>query len=57
VAVATRRALRGTTVQVIVRGSRYDPATPDRWWQRRADIRWLASEVPKLVAYAAGAGG
>jgi uncharacterized SAM-binding protein YcdF (DUF218 family) len=57
VALATRRALRGTTVQVIVRGSRYDPATPDRWWQRRGDIRWLASEVPKLVAYAAGAGG
>ena len=57
VALASRRALRGTAVQVIVRGSRYDPATPDRWWQRRGDIRWLASEVPKLMAYAAGAGG
>jgi uncharacterized SAM-binding protein YcdF (DUF218 family) len=58
IAVSSKYHLRRVaTVQVIVRGSRYDPATPDRWWQRRADIRWLASEVPKLVAYAAGAGG
>lgn len=55
VAVACRRALRGTDVAVVVRGTRYDASTPDRWWQRRADIRWLASELPKLAAYALGA--
>jgi hypothetical protein len=49
-----RRALRGTDVHVIRRGTRYDPSTPDQWWKRRADIRWIASETPKLLAYALG---
>ena len=57
VALATRRALRGTDVQIVVRGTRYDTSHPDRWWRYRADVRWLASEVPKFVAYALGAGG
>jgi uncharacterized SAM-binding protein YcdF (DUF218 family) len=57
VALATRRALRGTDVEVIIRGTRYDPSEPERWWRHRADIRWLASEVPKLAAYALGIGG
>ena len=51
VAIACRRQLRGTDVQVILRGTRYDPAVPDRWWTRRSDIRWVVSEVPKVVAY------
>ena len=54
--MATRRALRGAHVEVAMRGTRFDPSTPGRWWQRRSDIRWLASEVPKLVAYALGFG-
>jgi uncharacterized SAM-binding protein YcdF (DUF218 family) len=53
--LACRRALRQSGVRVIMRGTRYDTSTPDRWWQRRADIRWLASELPKLAAYALGA--
>jgi uncharacterized SAM-binding protein YcdF (DUF218 family) len=57
VGVATRRALSGTPVEVVLRGTRYDPSVPERWWRRRADIRFLASEVPKLVLYAAGVGG
>ena len=57
VSLACHRALRGTGVQVIARGSRYDASTPDRWWRRRADVRWLASETPKLLAYAMGFGG
>jgi uncharacterized SAM-binding protein YcdF (DUF218 family) len=57
VALASRRALRGTHVEVVVRGTRYDPSHPDRWWQHRADVRWLISEVPKLVAYTLGLGG
>jgi uncharacterized SAM-binding protein YcdF (DUF218 family) len=56
VKLAAGRYLQGTNVQLIARGSRYDPSTPDRWWTRRADIRWLASEVPKLIAYALGLG-
>lgn len=54
--LACRRALTGTSVQVIMRGTRYDRSEPDRWWRHRADIRWLASEVPKLVVYATGLG-
>jgi hypothetical protein len=41
---------------LIRRGSRYDQSTPERWWRRRSDIRWLLSEVPKLGAYALGLG-
>jgi uncharacterized SAM-binding protein YcdF (DUF218 family) len=54
--VGATRAMRATGVQLILRGSRYDAATPGRWWQRRSDIRWIASEVPKLVLYAVGIG-
>ena len=55
--LAIRRALRGTGVEVMLRGSRDDEVVPAEWWTRRGDIRWLASEVPKLLAYALGFGG
>jgi len=55
-AFAVRRELRGTGVEVTMRGSRYDPLRPERWWSRRAEIRWVASEVPKLAAYLFGLG-
>jgi uncharacterized SAM-binding protein YcdF (DUF218 family) len=54
--LAFRRELRDTGVSVVMRGARYDRAAPDRWWTRRADIRWLLSELPKLVAYRLGLG-
>lgn len=57
VTVALRRELRGIDVQLIRRGSRYDPSVPARWWTRRRDIRWILSELPKLAAYAVGLGG
>jgi len=53
VRLACRREV-GDSVRLIRRGSRYDTSTPDRWWHRRADIRWLLTEVPKLVAYEVG---
>ena len=53
---AFRRELDGTGVEVMMRGSRYDRAVPERWWRVRADIRDILSEVPKLLAYAAGLG-
>jgi len=52
--LACRRALAGTSVDIVLRGSRYDPSDPGHWWRHRADIRWLVSEVPKLVLYASG---
>jgi uncharacterized SAM-binding protein YcdF (DUF218 family) len=55
--LACRRALAGTSVEIVMRGSRYDPSEPEHWWRHRGDIRWLASEVPKLILYASGAGG
>ena len=53
-AFAIRRELRGTGVQITMRGTRYDDADPANWWRRRADIRDVMIEVPKLVAYLLG---
>jgi len=57
VSVACDRALAGTSVQIIRRGTRYDPSEPDHWLHHRADIRWIVSEAPKLMVYALGFGG
>lgn len=51
---AFRRAFAGTGVQVLVRGSRYSTSNPSRWWRRRDDLRFVLSELPKLVLYLAG---
>lgn len=51
---AFRRAFKGTPVRIIVRGSRYDRANPPRWWRSRSDIRYVISELPKLLAYVFG---
>lgn len=56
VGMASRRSLRGTDVAILLRASRYDPATPDRWWQHRADLRLLLWEMPKVIGYALGVG-
>jgi uncharacterized SAM-binding protein YcdF (DUF218 family) len=57
VSLACERALAGTSVQIIRRGTRYDPSMPAHWWRHRADIRWVVSEAPKLLLYALGVGG
>jgi uncharacterized SAM-binding protein YcdF (DUF218 family) len=54
---AFRREFRNTPVQIIMRGSRYDSATPARWWRGRKDIRLVTSELQKLVLYWCGLGG
>jgi uncharacterized SAM-binding protein YcdF (DUF218 family) len=54
---AFRRAFAGTSVTILVRGSRYSQANPARWWTRRSDIRFVMSELPKFLAYVAGLGG
>jgi uncharacterized SAM-binding protein YcdF (DUF218 family) len=53
---AFRREFRDTGVDVVVRGSRYSDAEPARWWRHRADIRYIMTEMPKLLAYLAGMG-
>ena len=53
---AFRRELAGSGVEVVMHGSRYDPANPARWWASRSDLRWMLSEAPKLVAYLLGLG-
>lgn len=55
--VAFRREFRDSPVKIIVRGARYDGATPHRWWTRRSDIRWVASELQKLLIYRLGVRG
>jgi uncharacterized SAM-binding protein YcdF (DUF218 family) len=56
VGMASRRALRGTGVVIMLRASRYDPSVPERWWQHRPDLRLMLWEVPKVLGYAVGVG-
>lgn len=51
---AVRRELKGTPVRLIVRTSRYDGATPEKWWKNRGDVRYVLSEYQKLILYALG---
>lgn len=53
---ALRRRLKGMPIEVVVRGSRYDPADPPHWWRTRAGVRWVTSEAQKLLVYALGVG-
>jgi uncharacterized SAM-binding protein YcdF (DUF218 family) len=56
VSYAFRREFRGLPVQVILRTTRYDTAVPERWWASRQDVRFVTSELQKLVAYRLGLG-
>lgn len=55
-AYAFRREMDGTGIRITVKGSRHDHPSPDQWWQSRSDLRWVTSEVQKLVAYRLGLG-
>jgi uncharacterized SAM-binding protein YcdF (DUF218 family) len=54
--LAFRREFAGTPVEIIVRASRHDRSDPARWWRSRPDVRYVLSELPKLLAYWLGAG-
>ncbi len=54
--IAIRRELKGTGIEVIMRGTRYDPSDPEHWWRTRDGVRWTTSEAQKLVAYVFGLG-
>lgn len=51
---AMRRALQGSSIDIIVRATRYDPSDPANWWRRRSDFRFALSEWQKLFAYRLG---
>lgn len=53
---AFARELEGTGIDVQVRGSRHDRSRPDGWWRHRSDLRYVVSELQKLVAYRLGLG-
>jgi len=53
-AFAFKREMRGTPVRILVRASRYDESEPARWWRHRGDIRFVTSELEKLVLYGLG---
>lgn len=55
-AFAFRREFRDSEVRILVRGSRYDEAEPHQWWRHRADIRFVTSELQKLLLYGFGLG-
>jgi uncharacterized SAM-binding protein YcdF (DUF218 family) len=54
---AFRREFSGSPVDVIVRASRFDESDPPRWWRHRGDIRFVVSELPKVLLYGLGLGG
>lgn len=49
--LAFERRLAGTGVTIVMRASRFDPADVDRWWTRRATLRFVLFESQKLLAY------
>lgn len=53
---AFTREFKGASVEILMRASRYDRATPERWWTDRADSRYVISELQKLIAYRLGLG-
>ena len=50
------REFAGSNVHILMRATRYDTSTPERWWTRRADVRYVSSELEKLIAYRLGLG-
>ena len=53
---AFRRQFTAHGVEIVIRGSRFSASAPTRWWRRRSEIRFVMTELPKLVAYLAGLG-
>jgi uncharacterized SAM-binding protein YcdF (DUF218 family) len=55
-ALAIRRELAGTGVEVVMRRTRHDDEDPKHWWRHRSDLRAVWAEAPKILAYACGLG-
>jgi len=56
-AFAFQREFSRGGVEIVMRTTRYDTSDPAHWWRHRADIRFMVSELGKLVAYRLGLGG
>lgn len=56
-AFAFGREFRGSSVRIMMRATRYDLATPGRWWTNRVEFRLVTYELQKLAAYRLGLGG
>ena len=55
--LAFRREFAGSQVDVLIRAARFAESDPPRWWRHRADIRFVTSELPKVLLYGLGLGG
>jgi uncharacterized SAM-binding protein YcdF (DUF218 family) len=49
-----RRRFAGADVQILMRGSRYDTMDVERWWTRRATLRFVLFEAQKMFVYWVG---
>jgi uncharacterized SAM-binding protein YcdF (DUF218 family) len=54
---AFRREFHGSSIAVRMRITRYDVSDPAHWWRHRADVRYVLSELQKLIVYRVGIGG
>jgi uncharacterized SAM-binding protein YcdF (DUF218 family) len=56
-AFAFQREFDNSGIAIIMRTTRYDTSDPAHWWRHRPDIRYVLSEVGKLVLYRLGLAG
>jgi len=56
-AFAFRREFRDSQVKVYLHLTRYDSSDPAHWWRHRGDIRYVISELQKLLVYRLGVAG
>jgi uncharacterized SAM-binding protein YcdF (DUF218 family) len=51
---AFEREFEGRPTRIMVKASRYDRSNPARWWSERSELRFVLSELQKLVGYRLG---
>jgi uncharacterized SAM-binding protein YcdF (DUF218 family) len=54
---AFRREFGASPIAISLRTTRYDISDPEHWWRHRADLRYVLSELQKLLVYRLGVGG
>jgi len=56
-AFAFQREFNGSDITILMHASRYDTSDPAHWWRHRGDVRYVVSEVGKLLLYRLGLAG